>query len=509
MPQAYSYIRFSTKDQLKGDSLRRQIELSEKYCKEHGLTLAEVPFEDKGVSAYKGGHAATGALSKFLSLVDEGKIKAGSYLLVESFDRLSREDTDTAMSRFLELRSKGIIIVTLADNKVFDKTSDTSKMTMDLMYSLMIMGRAHEESQMKSKRLSAAWSAKRVKAQEEGTPLTGKCPAWIELIDGKYQLIPERAKVVKDIVDMTLAGMGKGTIARSLNRSNVKPFGRGRQWWDSYIQKILESPALYGTYQPKSGGVADGAPIEDYYPFVIDKDTYYKMRAARATPLSKGRKGKAFSNLLSGITTCSKCGSTMRYVDKGAPPKGQKYLICSHRLGGTCDSGYARYDQIELITKLLLSLVDVSRITQPESVGDKRTDIEHAIEEVSKRIENFTAVIGSGSLTVIDALKAAEAEKRKLIEELEQKSVEEQSTSPLNDVQSVLNQLQGKDGDDLYQLREQLHRLLRGAVESYVVDADEKHLDIKLRDYNCRHSTSTYITKDIAGGWTGRITPVS
>jgi len=38
-PIAYSYIRFSTPEQLKGDSLRRQLEKSQNYADEHGLDL--------------------------------------------------------------------------------------------------------------------------------------------------------------------------------------------------------------------------------------------------------------------------------------------------------------------------------------------------------------------------------------------------------------------------------------------------------------------------------------
>lgn len=504
MPLAYSYIRFSTKDQLQGDSLRRQTELSQGYCEEHGLTLVE-KYQDLGHSAFKGNHAATGALAEFLSLVQSNQIKAGSYLLVESFDRLSRENTQVALSRFIDLTQSGIVVVTLSDQKVYDKHSDT----MDLMYSLMIMGRAHEESQIKSKRLSAAWSAKREKAQSEGTPLTSKCPAWIELVDGEYRLIPDREKVIINIVNMTLSGMGKRTITRSLNRSGVKPFGKGERWWDSYIQKILDSAALYGTYQPKSGGVPDGAPIDNYYPAVINKDTFYKMRAARAAPLAKGRKGKAFSNLLSGIATCSKCGSNLTFKNKGKPPKGQNYLVCSNKDGGMCDSKYARYDQIEVLTMLLLNLVDVSHIIEPESVGTMRDDLEHAIAELDKQIANFTQVLGSGSLAVIDALKKAEFEKQQLIEQVEEMQIQEQSKSPLQDIQALINQLSEKEGDALYQLREQLHRALRGSVESFIVDSDNKRIDIRLNNYNCRHNTEdTHITKDVQG-WEGKIVGVS
>ncbi len=40
-PLVYSYIRFSTPDQLKGDSQRRQLELSINYCEKKGLKVNE------------------------------------------------------------------------------------------------------------------------------------------------------------------------------------------------------------------------------------------------------------------------------------------------------------------------------------------------------------------------------------------------------------------------------------------------------------------------------------
>jgi len=38
-PLAYSYIRFSTPDQMQGDSERRQLALAQAYCKKKGLEL--------------------------------------------------------------------------------------------------------------------------------------------------------------------------------------------------------------------------------------------------------------------------------------------------------------------------------------------------------------------------------------------------------------------------------------------------------------------------------------
>ena len=41
--KAYSYIRFSTPEQIKGDSLNRQLQLSKSYAKHHNLILDKSP----------------------------------------------------------------------------------------------------------------------------------------------------------------------------------------------------------------------------------------------------------------------------------------------------------------------------------------------------------------------------------------------------------------------------------------------------------------------------------
>jgi Resolvase, N terminal domain len=64
-PQAFSYIRMSTRRQKDGDSLRRQIELRDLWLARHsGIPLAET-FSDLGVSGHKGRHRIKGALSRF------------------------------------------------------------------------------------------------------------------------------------------------------------------------------------------------------------------------------------------------------------------------------------------------------------------------------------------------------------------------------------------------------------------------------------------------------------
>jgi DNA invertase Pin-like site-specific DNA recombinase len=191
-------------------SRRRQLEKSKAYAAKHGLTLAsDAQLEDIGISAFKGANVKGGALGKFLEAVNAGQIERGSYLLVESLDRLSRQEVPKSLSLFLSIINAGISIVTLGDSHVY-APEETNE--IDLITSLVIMSRAHEESATKSQRVGAAWDQKRSRADTQ--PLTAKCPAWLKLSHDRkrYEQIPERVKVVRSIFQDAVSGMGTYTI---------------------------------------------------------------------------------------------------------------------------------------------------------------------------------------------------------------------------------------------------------------------------------------------------------
>lgn len=198
---AYSYVRMSSQQQIKGDSLRRQLDLSRRYAEMHGLELDE-SLRDIGVSAWTGSNVRDGALGRFLNLVQNGQIARGSYLLVESLDRLSRERVIDALEPFLSILRAGIIVVTLADNQLYSADSVGDNFTQ-LIISLTIMARAHEESQTKSKRLKAAHEARRLKAAKGQGRYATNIWQWLdqlELPNGQFEYRPNaNAKAVQRI----------------------------------------------------------------------------------------------------------------------------------------------------------------------------------------------------------------------------------------------------------------------------------------------------------------------
>jgi DNA invertase Pin-like site-specific DNA recombinase len=186
---AYSYLRFSTSEQAKGDSRRRQLAMAEKYAADHHLKLDKhLSFRDLGVSAFRGKNAKEGALRAFLEAIEHNLVPWGSFLLIESLDRLSRDRILSAQALFLQIIQAGVTIVTLTDQRSYSLES-INQNPLDLIVSLVVMMRANEESEQKSLRIRAAFEVMRSQLSEK--PWTARCPGWLRLnkAAGKFLIV--------------------------------------------------------------------------------------------------------------------------------------------------------------------------------------------------------------------------------------------------------------------------------------------------------------------------------
>jgi len=362
-PQVYPYSRWSSLKQKEGDSERRQLEVKDtlvrEFAKKAGLPLNEtLHLEDEGLSGYHGVHRKKGKLGRFLEMVENGLIASGSYLAVEDIDRLSREEMLDALETILfGLIRNGINIVTFSPYKmVYNRESINNGAIWQLVGQVL---RAHGESKRKSELGKANWKQKRKLAFENGTILTGRCPAWLTVKDKKFEVIREAEETIEMIFDLKLKGVGKQTIAKRLNKEaiwtppkNKRNNGSGLR--PSYIQKILQNRAVIGEYQPhkKVNGKREpvGEPIPNYYPRVIDDNTFYAVQELFKKNKGRGgRTGKA-NNLFTHLGKCAYCGGSMTYVNKGKPPKGTSNLECYNgRMGLGCTPHRIHYDECEKV----------------------------------------------------------------------------------------------------------------------------------------------------------------
>lgn len=355
-PTAYSYVRMSTQQQLKGDSLRRQLERSREYAAENNLRLDD-SLHDIGVSAYTGANVRSGALGRFLELVQSGQIKRGSYLLVESLDRLSRLQVRNALGPFIDLINAGITIVTLADKQVYSEATVDENWTQ-LMMSLAIMSRAHEESQTKSDRLQRAAEGRRKRALAGETRFSHHMFRWldqIEIAPDKYDYrLNKHADTVRQIYGWADAGIGQIVITRRLNEAKTPTLTGKGVWQQPTVGLILRNEAVIGTYQPvhRINGKSQpyGEPLRGYLPAVISEELFWRVQKNKRVRNSAGRKGERLTNLIGPLATCAHCQGRMLIKTGGAANNPQKYIRCDNNYrGGSCTgpSGQFRYDKVE------------------------------------------------------------------------------------------------------------------------------------------------------------------
>jgi DNA invertase Pin-like site-specific DNA recombinase len=356
--EAFSYLRWSSDPQSKGDSLRRQLEATRAICAANKWTLVETLPVDAAISAFRGDNIQNGSLAGFRNAVEKGVIKTPCVLVVEAFDRLTRESLRVARNLFEELLVKDVQICTANNGKIYDKSSLDNP--MEVMMSLFEMNAAHEYSKSLGRRSRAAWKRKKSEAIN-GVLLTRKLPAWIGIKTGSKEtkdlfLIEERAEVVRRIFREYLLGKGSRTIAYTLTKERIKPFGKCEAWNVSSVFKILKSKTTIGVYQPeyhegKTRRIPDGDPIEGYYPAAIDRDTFLRAQKRLLDKYTPRGPRKNLYNLFTGLLFCKCCGGKM-LLKTGAVTKTRQTpyirIVCARAFRGAgCKYKTVHYWMVE------------------------------------------------------------------------------------------------------------------------------------------------------------------
>jgi DNA invertase Pin-like site-specific DNA recombinase len=436
VPVAYSYIRFSSLEQQKGDSLRRQTEASAKYAAAHGLTLDEsLTAHDLGVSAFSGANLENGALGRFIAAIDEGRVASGSYLLVESLDRLSRLPPTEALGIFQSIINRGIVIVTLTDMAVYSKERLKTDWTQ-LLIALISMSRAHEESAVKSQRVRAAWSAKKERVKKTKEVMSGRCPWWLRpSADGKqYELIDENAKIVRELFAMAKSGMGGMAIGQHLTKMQVPTPQHSKYWQKSTVLFTLRNIATIGVLQldqDNNGQTTTDTFIEDYYPPVIDKELFFSVQSLiterhRKPGNGAGRVGQCH-NIFKGTAKCGRCGSPMHIRRK--PGINTGFLYCAKALSGAgCVGVSYNIRQLESEFISFTRELDLAHLlgddSSQQAVDAKQVELAACIGELDgmqSRFDNLLKAVevGSDVAPLVQRLREVEAaisalKKRKL-----------------------------------------------------------------------------------------------
>lgn len=422
---AYSYIRYSSEQQMTkksgevGDSVRRQMRNHQIAVEKYNLHVMDV-FQDLGKSAFRGKNRLTGALSVFLESLRKGLIPAHSYLLIESFDRLSRERTTDALSTVLSILRSKIKIITTDDLKLYDLSIKGKDLEQTIMITVLLE-RANDESETKSDRQKDKWIYRRERIiSGEKKFLNKNVPWWISLDEKtkEYSLIPERVAEIRTIFDLMLKqNLGLRAAAAHINQHNPLKinFGRGATtfgWTARGIQRMLSTPSLYGDLElceyvyDNDKATPDRKTVqvmEGFYPAAFTRDEVELIKAkiaGRMTAKQKPtRRDRQYYNVYHGLTKCAYCGGNVRFSQK----QKYSYLVCRNSEINLCkfpkalSVQYQRFDEVffKYAEHYNFERLVNTNSKNNEAVNDEINKLESEIAIMKLKAQKFTASLFS------------------------------------------------------------------------------------------------------------------
>ncbi|MGR5138561.1 recombinase family protein [Vibrio jasicida] len=291
MAIAYSYIRFSSKAQAEGDSLRRQLQRTKEWCRNNDVELSDKNFQDLGISAFK--EKTRPSLDDLFSAIQTGSIVEGDFIILENLDRLSRQGIDHTQDMLRQILRSGVKVVDLTNGLELDKHSLND--LVSVIRIALAADLAYQESKKKSERVLAAKATQR-KLVREGKVINKRLPFWIRKSDS--YLLNDKAEIVREIIKQRTTGIGFHKIAMALNEKYEAP--KAKHWSDTTIREIVKSRALYGSMVDKDG------EVENVFPALI---SFTEWQAIQAEHVSSAG-GYTKHNHLARLVKCS-CGAAM------------------------------------------------------------------------------------------------------------------------------------------------------------------------------------------------------
>lgn len=485
-PKIFNYARVSTTKQLKGVGLETQQQrgVLTHLSNEYELPIHDENFVDQGLSAYHGKHKE-GEFGRVLELIETGRISHGSILVVFSLDRLSRESVNIAMGQLLSIINNGVRVYTHIDNKMFDAQSPN--LAADLIISLIVMQRANEESETKSRRTKASQkqALKLWKETREHQRGLGRVPLWV---DQPTNTLNQNAEGIKAAVELFLKGLSTIKVKQHLDinypykRIRTKNTIKSASTWDyGSLDQLWKKRSLVGEKRIKIDGIEHVLP--EYYPPLISLETFNRLQKLKQPKLGRATSSGSI-HLLKGLARCGICGSAMVFVDKG---NHSKNYVCSLAIKGEPLHNREVYsaELLELLTAEICK--DKYLINSFNSQLDlkEKADVEFQLSDAKSNLEELNSRYKQKArLSLLDLIEDTEDK----IESLQGKL----ASFDKFDVAKNVNLLQGEVLDEevrcnfSHSKRVEIIENLQAILDKVVLSRTEKKSDFsKTGSANC------------------------
>ena len=377
-----AYARVSADKDAAFHSLEAQTEYYQKYVGKHPDWVLVDIYSDNAISG------TTNNRPEFQRMLTDCRAGRIDLVISKSITRFAR-NTVILLETIRELKQLNIDCFFEKENMHSISPDGELLITLLAMY-------AEEEARSASE--NQKWRIQ--KRFEKGEPWVGRMLGY-RLSDGKLEIIPEEAEVVKKIFSDYLSGRSIQSISKELTRSGL-PAPHSDVWNRSTVAGILKNEKYTGnmvlqkTYTPdfrskkkiENKGQVRMYEVSNSHEPIISVEDFNLVQARlelnrQNTPPSEARPARLFTKLL----RCGLCGCVYIRRNSGAG-KYKKYVW-------SCQ----RYDALGRDTCPSQSI--------PETIlADKAREV-LGIEEISNEIlrEHLNKIIVTGKRTLLFQLK--------------------------------------------------------------------------------------------------------
>ncbi|WP_242964895.1 recombinase family protein [Scatolibacter rhodanostii] len=327
-----AYARVSSGKEAMLHSLSAQISYYSDYIRKHSDWEYVQVFVDEALTGTK---EARPQFQEMLEACRSGKI---DIIITKSISRFAR-NTVTVLESVRELKNLGV--------DVFFEEQNIHSMSAEGEVMLTILASyAQEES------LSASENQKwRIRKNfQEGVPSIGKLLGY-RLKNGVFEVVPEEAKIVKQIFELYLDGKGLLAIQKQLALQGCILSKRGihviltqeKYVGDLHLQKTFVQDNI-SKKRMKNDGQLPQFYVSNSHEAIINRTTFSAVqeemsrRARKHQPISKAPLIYPYT----GLIKCGKCGASYRRKHANAGSKYEKIVwICetfNSKGKSACDS---------------------------------------------------------------------------------------------------------------------------------------------------------------------------
>lgn len=299
MNKAVIYARYSSSNQTE-QSIDGQLRVCKEYALRNNLNVIReyIDRAKTGTSALR--------RTEFQQMIQDAKIGAFDNIIVYQYDRFARSRHDSIVYK-TKLKSLNV--------KVISATEPSSDSPDNIIIEGMLESLAEYYSADLSKKAKRGIKESILKRQSiGGRPILG-----YNFVNKKVVVDQDKAEMVRFIFKEYSEGKTIRQITDYLNQLGLKTTTGGK-FIHSSLQTMLSNKKYIGEFY------FHGELIENYYPQIVDKETFDKVQAIRQKNKHKGSKYNRNNRVypLSNLIHCPHCGSEMTGIS-GNSKTGRKY----------------------------------------------------------------------------------------------------------------------------------------------------------------------------------------